>query len=106
MNSKVTDLSKPRFGFTQTLKNNKIVVGYVWDKDIKSKIAYGDEILKVNGKEINASNFFDFITKESITKHSDQLTLTLKTKDQERLSLTISKKEFIEVLKDFNIEIN
>ena len=58
-------------GFTPTLNNNKLIVGFVWEETLKSKITFGDEILEVNGIDFNTIDICDFITKESIFKESD-----------------------------------
>ncbi len=91
------------FGFTQTLKNKKLVIGYVWDQDLKTKIHYGDEILEVNGKEIKTSNFCDFIIKKSVLKTSSTIRLKIKTEDGNVLDLKLEKKQLSSIFDNFNI---
>ncbi|WP_425075489.1 aspartyl protease family protein [Psychroserpens sp. S379A] len=90
------------FGFTQTLKDNKLVVGYVWDKDLKAKINYGDEILEVNGKAIVSDDFCDYITKTSHFKTSDSLLLKVKTDENTVINLKVKKKPLSLILDNNN----
>lgn len=90
------------FGFTQTLKDNKLVVGYVWDKDLKAKINYGDEILEVNGKAIVSDDFCDYITKTSRFKTSDSLLLKVKTDENTVINLKVKKKPLSLILDNNN----
>ena len=91
------------FGFTQTLKNNKLIIGYVWDEDLKTKISYGDEILEVNGKEVNTADLCDFIIKKSVLKTSNSLTLKVKTENDSVLNLKLEKKQLSSIFNNFNI---
>ncbi|MCB0383142.1 MAG: hypothetical protein KDD05_07555 [Psychroserpens sp.] len=94
------------FGFTQTLKNNKLVVGYVWDEDLKHKMSYGDEILAINNEEFNASTFCDYVTKKSILKSSSKLSLKVKTHEGNILDLELEKKQLSSIFDNFNIKSN
>lgn len=91
------------FGFTQTLKNNKLVVGYVWDEDLKSKIKYGDEILQINGVDVNAVNFCDFVVKKSVLKDFKMVNLTVKTQEGPILKLEIERKQLSSIFDNFNL---
>jgi len=80
-------------GFSYTMKNDKLVVGFVWDESLKNKIAYGDEIVEINGKGIDEFDFCDLILEEpykekgclvKIKKHDGrQIILNYKKKIQE-----------------------
>ncbi|WP_033958218.1 retropepsin-like aspartic protease [Psychroserpens jangbogonensis] len=91
------------FGFTQTLKNNKLVIGYVWDEDLKTKINYGDEILEVNGEEVNTTNFCDYVTKKSVLKLLNKLTLKVKKENGNVIELTVEKKQLSSIFDNFKI---
>ena len=52
---------KPFLGFSRTLIDNKPVVGFVWDEDLRDKIKYGDEIIAINHIELTEFNFCDVI---------------------------------------------
>jgi predicted aspartyl protease len=91
------------FGFTQTLKDNKLVVGYVWDEDLKSKLTYGDEILQVNDLDINASNFCDFVVKKNVLRDFKTVTLKVKTQEGQILNLKLEKKPLSSIFDNFNL---
>ncbi|MBR9847528.1 MAG: clan AA aspartic protease, partial [Algicola sp.] len=78
---------KGDFGFTKTLKDNTIVIGYVWDEDLKTKISYGDQILEVNGEEVNSVYLCDYLTKKSMLKTFEAISLKVKTKNGTILDL-------------------
>lgn len=90
------------FGFTQTLKDNKLVVGYVWDEDLKTKITYGDQIIEVNGIEITADKFCDFVIKTSILKSSKSFDLKIKIADNSVIDLKVKKKPLSLILDNYN----
>ena len=91
------------FGFTQTVKNNKLVIGYVWDKDLKNKINYGDEILQINGEEVTEANFCDYVVKKSVLRTFNTLTLKVKTENDNVLDLVLEKKQLSTILDNFII---
>jgi predicted aspartyl protease len=91
------------FGFTQTLRNNKLIIGFVWDEDLKAKIKYGDEILEVNGSIVNSSNLCDYVAKKSILKYSNTLDLKVKTEDGQVLNLKLDKKQLSSIFHNFDI---
>lgn len=95
--------SEGDFGFTQTIKNNTLVIGYVWDKNLKDKISYGDEILAINGVEVNKTSICDYIVKASVLKTLDSTTMKVKNKKGEILNLRIERKPLSLIFNNFNI---
>src|SRR5690606_16695787 len=69
------------YGFSRTLKNNKVIVGFVWDEKLKSKMAYGDEIIEINGVKINQSKICDLITGNLELENKKTITLKIKSID-------------------------
>lgn len=98
----IIDVSELEDGFTKTLKGENIVVGYVWDTNLKSKLTYGDQIIKVNDKDV-AENFCDFVVKSSKLK---TYTMEIKTKDGSLKSIEVEKKPLSEILTKFNVLAN
>ena len=47
-----------------TFQNNKMVVGLIWDKSLKSEINFGDEILNVNGIDTQSIDVCKFLMLE------------------------------------------
>jgi hypothetical protein len=88
----VNDLDEKLLGFTPTIENNKLVVGFVWDDLLKDKIQFGDEIIKVNNVEVQDRNICDFINKTSIFKENDTLDIVFKNSKGETSKIELAKK--------------
>ncbi|SEQ36839.1 Aspartyl protease [Hyunsoonleella jejuensis] len=91
--NETNDLKEKLLGFTPVLENNKLIVGVVWDEELKDKISYGDEILGINDIDLTTTNICDMISKKSPFKSSDVLEITFKNKDNQTNTYTI-KREF------------
>ncbi|WP_299335157.1 retropepsin-like aspartic protease [uncultured Psychroserpens sp.] len=104
--TKSYDINTPHLGYTQTIKSNKIVIGYVWDEELQKLINYGDEILSVNGEEVTADKLCDYITKTSKTEALKQIELKVKSANGQIVDISASKKELTEILDNFNIKQN
>jgi len=87
--SEIINNEEPQFNFSRTLKDGKLIVGFVWDNELKEKISYGDEILEINGKEIVLC---DLIAKESIYKKEKTLKLKIKSTKGDLFELIVNKK--------------
>ena len=85
------DLEEKQLGFTPTLNNKKFIVGFVWDDSIKDKIAFGDEILEVNGIDFKTISICNFITKESAFKENDTLDIIFKNSKGDTKKLRLKK---------------
>ncbi|WOD43078.1 retropepsin-like aspartic protease [Hwangdonia lutea] len=73
------DLKEKLLGFSPTVINNKLVVGVVWDKNLKNKISFGDEIIKLNTLDVPQIDICDFITSKTLFPKKDTVALTIKT---------------------------
>jgi hypothetical protein len=49
------------WGIAPVLKDNKFVVGVIWDKSLRDKVNPGDEILKVGDTDYQSASFCDFV---------------------------------------------
>jgi predicted aspartyl protease len=72
------DLNKKVLGIDAIILDNKIVVGIVWDENLRDKINYGEEIISVNGKNYADSDLCDIITEESIIDAGDSFEFEFK----------------------------
>lgn len=72
------DISEKHLGFSPTLKDNKIIVGIVWQDELRKKIQTGDEIVSVNGKTLKDIPICELMTTTSIFRDSDSLILTVR----------------------------
>lgn len=90
-NARERNLMSSDFGFTRTLKDGKLIVGFVWDEELKNKISYGDEILEINDKSVNICNL---ITKYIINKNDERLKMKIKPIKGEIFVINLNKKVF------------
>ena len=77
------------YGFTITLRNGKLIIGFVWDSDLKKKIKYGDEIIEINGNRVEICAL---INKQPFSQKKDTLDLKIKPKDGNVFELVVHKK--------------
>lgn len=87
------NLDEKLLGFTPTIKNNKLVVGFIWDDSLKDNIQFGDEIIEVNGINAQKRDICDFINKESIFKQNDVLDIIFKNTKGEIHKIRLQKKQ-------------
>ena len=83
---------KPFFGFSRTLKDDKPVVGFVWDKDLRDKIKYGDEIIAINHIELTESNFCDVIYQIAEADEKKSISFRFRAIDGKITDLELEKK--------------
>lgn len=86
--SKIVNGIEPDFGFEPVNKANKLIIGFVWDDELKKKISYGDEIIEINGKK--TPPICDLLLNKPFEKEN-QLKLKIKTKKGEILDLIVKK---------------
>ena len=87
----VVDLNEKLLGFSPTIENNKLVVGFVWDISLKDKIKFGDEIIEINEINIQEIDICDLITKKSIFEDYDILNITFINAKSEKTKLTLKR---------------
>ena len=90
-NTSDKNTAKPYYGFTRTLKDNKLVVGFVWDEELRAKINYGDEIMAVNEMELNESNFCEIINQITVSKENKSINFKIKSDEGKITDLEIEK---------------
>ena len=87
----VINLSETVLGFTPTLLNNKLVIGLIWDKDLKDIINVGDQITEINGIDFTDYFMCDLITQENIFTTSDKFEIKLMNERKEIKTITTKK---------------
>jgi len=85
------DVSKPLPGFSPTVIDGKLSVGYVWDKKLKEELNYGDVIVKINDTDITKMDFCKFFILKDIFEKQDTLAIEFKDKGGKLTKLTIVK---------------
>ena len=88
---KIIDASKPLYGFSKTIKEGKVVIGFVWDEALKSKIYYGDEIIEINGINIETLEICDLLLKEWNLNQETSIQIKVKSKEGVISELTLLK---------------
>jgi hypothetical protein len=91
---KEINLKKKELGFDPAFINDKIVVGFVWNENLKKIISYGDEIIEVNHIIIQDSDLCDLAIKKNIFMNSDKFNLRIKKHNGEIIELVLEKKYF------------
>ncbi len=87
----VVDLKEKSFDFTPTIMDHKLVVGLVWNDDLRQQMKYGDQIVEINGVNYINSDLCKLITQESIFKLNEQLEMTVIDSDGNEHKLTVFK---------------
>ncbi len=85
--NKEVSLKSKHYGFSKGIDGNKLIIGFVWDKDLKNKLHYGDEILEINGKKVVICNYI--LDKEDI---GEELKLKIRPKKGEIFEIVVHKK--------------
>ncbi|WP_242205306.1 aspartyl protease family protein [Aestuariivivens insulae] len=86
-----SDATENDFGFTPTIKNNKLIVGVIWDETLKSKLNSGDEILKINDLDLSTLDLCDLITKPSPFLMNDTIQIVIKNNNGNTTSFDLKK---------------
>ena len=86
--SQKINIETPEFGFSKTLKNGKLIIGFIWDNVLAKQLSYGDEILEINGKDVQLC---DLVLKRSDLDQEDTLKLKLKSKEGHIFEITVGK---------------
>ncbi|WP_461533297.1 retropepsin-like aspartic protease [Sinomicrobium sp.] len=79
------------FGLNATLNKRKLIVGFVWDTELKGKLKYGDEIVSIDD---SAVNICDIVRRKPFSDNKRD-TLKLEVKDKEEgnvFEIVIQKK--------------
>ncbi len=83
------DLKTEHYGFSKGVEGNKLIIGFVWDKDLKNKLHYGDEILEINGKKVDLCNYT--LNKE-ILNNGTSLKMKIKSTKGQVFEIIVSKR--------------
>jgi predicted aspartyl protease len=85
------DLNEKLLGFSPTIENNKLIVGFVWDDSLKDKIQFGDEIIEINEINIQDKDICNLITEKSVFEDFDVLNITFRNAKGEKTELTLKR---------------
>lgn len=85
------DLYKKELPISITLKDNKMVIGVIWDQKLKDKVSPGDQVVAIDDIDYSNIDPCNLITRPSLFEGKDQFTLTLQGKDGVIKKVTINK---------------
>lgn len=71
-----------------TFKDNKLVIGYIWSKELEKKIDLGDQIIKIDEMDTENIDVCDILL-NSPMETSQKVTLTVRTKKGETIMIEI-----------------
>lgn len=77
------------FGFSRTLKDGNLIVGLVWDDNLKNKISYGDVILEINNKPFNLC---ELLTEKNYFEEENSLELKVEKTNGELIQIMVEKR--------------
>ncbi len=86
------DLQEKQLSFTPAYYEDRFIIGFVWDDSLKDTLAFGDELLKVNGVDMAQMDKCEFFKKESIFEQYDQFHLEIRTKEGAILNIKTERK--------------
>jgi len=89
---KSTNLLKKIYGFSPTIINKKLVVGIIWNKELRGKIKYGNEILEINGVNFQNIDQCEIIKKLENQMSKESLELLIINSENKIIKLNIKKK--------------
>jgi hypothetical protein len=91
---KEMNLSEKQFPVDFFPSNNKLYVGFVWDKMLEGKISRGDQVISIDGKNFESIDICDLVNGTVVLndKQKNQITLTTKTGKGELVSTLMERK--------------
>lgn len=86
------DASEMRFPIDFLPRDNKLFVGFVWDKKLNNSISIGDQIIAIDDKNFENIHTCDFLTEKSILKEKQRIKLVTRNKNGETIVSVLEKK--------------
>jgi len=77
--------------FNPTFFDKKLVVGIVWDEELKNTIEFGDQILEVNGRNLAQLDFCELVLGTSIFKKETQIKIKFKNSKDSIFTLDLKR---------------
>ena len=85
--------------FNPTFFDKKLVVGIVWDEELKNTIEFGDQILEVNGRNLAQLDFCELVLGTSIFKKGEKI-YKIKFKNSKDSIFTLDLKREVQTFSD------
>lgn len=75
--------------FQTSLQNEKIVIGIVWDENLKKLMSTGDEVISIDQEDMSKISLCDFLFHKKEWKKKSKYNLQIKNKENNIISITI-----------------
>ena len=75
--------------YASIVKDNKYVVGLVWDEELAKQMSFGDEIISIDSYRINEMSFCEILKLKKEWKNKTNYSLTIKNKENKITTITI-----------------
>jgi hypothetical protein len=75
--------------FETSLQNNKVVIGLVWDENLKKLMNSGDEVISIDQEDISKMFLCDYLTYKNDWKNKKKYNLKIKNKENNIINITI-----------------
>lgn len=85
------NLERKISGLKPTLVDGKLVIGFVWDKTLKNKVSYGDQIISVNSIDFSNFDTCEFLMSDFKFSENEELELVIKKKDGKEVTLNLKR---------------
>ena len=85
------NLEKKSFGFNPVYYDGKLIIGIVWDKNLKSELKFGDRIIEINGTTVTNYNLCDLVTHDRFRKCNTLEMTIINSKGKEK-KVVVTKK--------------
>jgi hypothetical protein len=72
-----------------TVVDNKFVIGFIWDENLKKLVSFGDEVLQINDVDYSNLTFCEMFSHNKTLSKDKPYQLTVRTKDNKIITLNI-----------------
>ena len=98
----IVNLDPRLSGLRTTLKDNKIVVGLVWDEALKNQLQFGDEVLEIDGIKMADIPYCDFFLKGKNTIEKEYIDFKIKLRNGSIVNHQVPTKLVSQLLNTIN----
>jgi hypothetical protein len=71
----------PRPKFQTSLQNDKVVIGLIWDENLKKLMNSGDEVISIDQENISEMSLCNYLALKKDWKNKDRYYLKIKNKE-------------------------
>ncbi len=81
-------VNRPELGFSFSVKDENVIIGYIWNESLKSKLHYGDQLLEINTTPVNLC---DIVTSEKISDDLNPIKMKIQPVKGDIFEITVNK---------------